>query len=74
MGLPTTSPGNGSVAFQLNETLAIPAAREFLSLAGIGHRQLFPRLYGLAKSIKERFDLNRPPADLRPKANSEETR
>jgi hypothetical protein len=53
---------------------AIPAAYEFLNLAGIGHRQLFPGLDGLAKSIKERFDLNRPPADPRPKANSEETR
>lgn len=53
---------------------AIPAAREFLVLAGIGHRQLFPGLDGLSNSIKERFDLNRPPADPRPKANSEETR
>jgi hypothetical protein len=38
---------------------AIPAARKFLTLAGIGHRQLFPGLDGLAKSVKERFLLSR---------------
>jgi hypothetical protein len=38
---------------------AIPAAQQFLTLAGIGHRQLFPDLDGLAKSVKERFGLTR---------------
>ena len=40
-------------------TVAIPAAKEFLALAGIGHRQLFPGLDGLAKSVKERFEITR---------------
>ena len=34
---------------------AIPAAKEFLALAGITHRQLFPNLDGLARSIKQHF-------------------
>ena len=37
----------------------IPAAKEFLVLAGIGHRQLFPGLDGLAKSVNERFAVPR---------------
>jgi hypothetical protein len=49
---------------------AIPAAQEFLTLAGIGHRQLFPGLDGLALSVKQRFGLNRPPADPIPKSKS----
>src|ERR1043166_5620082 len=32
-------------------TPAIPAAREFLALSGIGHRTLFPDLDGLARSV-----------------------
>ena len=38
---------------------AIPAAREFLSFAGIGHRQLFPDLDGIARSIKDKFNIAR---------------
>jgi len=38
---------------------AIPAAKEFLKLAGIGHRQIFPGLDGLAKSVNERFGIAR---------------
>ena len=38
---------------------AVPAALEFLTLGGIGHRQLFPGMDGLAKSINERFGLIR---------------
>jgi hypothetical protein len=38
---------------------AIPAARKFLVFAGIGHRQLFPDLDGLARSICETFGLTR---------------
>jgi hypothetical protein len=38
---------------------AIPAAREFLVFAGIGHRQLFPDLDGLARSICDTFGLTR---------------
>ena len=38
---------------------AIPAARQFLVLSGIGHRQLFPGLDGLAKTINERFGISR---------------
>jgi hypothetical protein len=38
---------------------AIPAAKDFLTFAGIGHRQLFPGLDGLAKSVKERFGIAR---------------
>ena len=38
---------------------ALPAAKQFLGLAGIGHRQLFPGLDGLARSVKERFGLTR---------------
>ncbi len=38
---------------------AISAAREFLALAGIGHRQLFPDLDGLAQSINEKFGISR---------------
>ena len=38
---------------------AIPGARKFLADAGIGPRQLFPDLSGLADSIKERFDIPR---------------
>jgi hypothetical protein len=38
---------------------AIPAAREFLSKAGIGHRQLFPDLDGAARSVKEKFSVTR---------------
>ena len=38
---------------------AIPAAKQFLVLAGIGHRQLFPDLDGLAQSINERFGIRR---------------
>jgi hypothetical protein len=34
---------------------AIPAAKEFLSLAGIGHRQLFPDLDGIAHSVCEKY-------------------
>jgi len=37
----------------------IPAAREFLAFAGIGHRQLFPDLDGLARSICDTFELTR---------------
>jgi len=36
---------------------AIPAAREFLALAGIGHRQLFPDLDGIARSVCDKFEL-----------------
>jgi hypothetical protein len=36
-------------------TAAIPKAREFLRLAGIGHRQLFPDLDGVARSLCEKF-------------------
>jgi hypothetical protein len=38
---------------------AIPSAKEFLSLAGIGHRQLFPDLDGIARSIKDKFNVTR---------------
>ena len=38
---------------------AIPAAKEFLIFAGMGHRKLFPDLDGLAKSIKEQFGIAR---------------
>jgi len=38
---------------------AVPAAKEFLVLGGIGHRQLFPDLDGLAQSINERFGIHR---------------
>jgi hypothetical protein len=34
---------------------AIPGAKEFLSLAGVGHRQLFPDLDGLARSVREKY-------------------
>lgn len=36
---------------------AITAAKEFLILAGIGHRQLFPDLDGLARSITDTYKL-----------------
>jgi hypothetical protein len=36
---------------------AVPAARAFLRAAGIGHRQLFPDLDGVARSVSERFGL-----------------
>jgi hypothetical protein len=36
---------------------AIPAAQVFLELAGIGHRQLFPDLDGLTRSMKQKFRL-----------------
>ena len=36
---------------------AIRAAREFLALAGIGHRQLFPDLDGVARSVCDKFEL-----------------
>jgi hypothetical protein len=38
---------------------AIPAAREFLSFAGIGHRQLFPDLDGVARSVCDKFNISR---------------
>jgi hypothetical protein len=38
---------------------ALAAAKEFLALAGINQRQLFPGLDSLAKSVKERFTLQR---------------
>jgi hypothetical protein len=38
---------------------AILAAKEFLSFAGIGHRQLFPDLDGIARSIKDNFNAAR---------------
>ena len=38
---------------------AIPALQRFLADAGIGPRQLFPDLSGLADSIKERFEIPR---------------
>lgn len=38
---------------------AVSAAREFLKLSGIGHRQLFPDLDGLARSIRDQFGLMR---------------
>jgi FRG domain len=38
---------------------AIPAVREFLAFAGIGHRQLFPDLDGLARSICDQFGIMR---------------
>jgi hypothetical protein len=38
---------------------AIPAARQFLAYAGIGHRQLFPDLDGLTRSVCDRFGLKR---------------
>jgi len=38
---------------------AITASKEFLTLAGIGHRQLFPDLDGLAHSINEKFGISR---------------
>jgi len=34
---------------------AIPAGRQFLAFAGISHRQLFPDLDGLARSVCEKF-------------------
>lgn len=37
----------------------IPAARQFLTLAGIGHRQLFPDLDRVARSLCEKFGLVR---------------
>jgi hypothetical protein len=39
---------------------SVRAAREFLSLAGIGHRQLFPDLDGIARSLCEKFLSTRP--------------
>jgi hypothetical protein len=36
---------------------AVPAARQFLELAGIGHRQLFPDLDGIARSLCAKFEL-----------------
>jgi len=41
--------------------LAIPAVRSFLSHTGIGHRQMFPDLDGLAKTVCDRFGLPRRP-------------
>jgi hypothetical protein len=38
---------------------AIPAARQYLESAGIGHRQLFPDLDGLARSVCEKFGISR---------------
>ncbi len=38
---------------------AVRAARQFLSLAGIGHRTLFPDLDGLSRTICEKFDLGK---------------
>jgi len=38
---------------------AIPAARQFLEYAGIGHRQLFPDLDGLSKSVCDMFGLKK---------------
>lgn len=38
---------------------AIPGAREFLALAGIDHRTMFPDLDGLARSVSDRFGLKR---------------
>ncbi|HEY5960207.1 MAG TPA: FRG domain-containing protein [Polyangiaceae bacterium] len=37
---------------------AIPAARQFLDAAGIGHRQLFPDLDGLARAVCEKFGIS----------------
>jgi hypothetical protein len=38
---------------------AIPAAKEFLSFSGIGHRQLFPDLDGVARSVCDKFTISR---------------
>jgi hypothetical protein len=38
---------------------AVPAGEQFLALAGIGHRQLFPELDGVARSVCERFGFGR---------------
>jgi hypothetical protein len=38
---------------------AIPAAQEFLTMAGIVHRQMFPDLDGLARSLREKHAFTR---------------
>jgi len=43
---------------------AVPAARQFLESAGIGHRQLFPDLDGLARSIRNKYLSDRGPENL----------
>lgn len=39
---------------------AVQAAREFLQLAGVGHRQLFPDLDGVARTLCEKFLAKKP--------------
>jgi hypothetical protein len=53
-------PDNEGIFLKLDiPKAAISAAKEFLVFAGIGHRQIFPDLDGLARSISDTFGLTR---------------